>query len=42
MNAGIISADGSDPAGNNDVIDVSHDQVRSLIFEYRGGALIEN
>ncbi len=38
MNAGIINGDGSDPAGNDDVIDLSHDQVRSLIFEYRGGA----
>lgn len=38
MNAKIISGDGSDQAGNNDVIDLSHDQVRSLIFEYRGGA----
>lgn len=38
MNAKIISGDGSDPTGNNDVIDLSHDQVRSLVFEYRGGA----
>lgn len=38
MNAGIIAGDGSDPTGNNDRIDLSHDQVRSLIFEYRGGA----
>ncbi len=38
MNAKIISGDGSDKAGNNDVIDLSHDQVRSLVFEYRGGA----
>jgi N-acetylmuramoyl-L-alanine amidase len=38
MNAKIINGDGSDPAGNNDVIDLSHDQVRSLVFEYRGGA----
>ena len=38
MNAKIISGDGSDAAGNDDVIDLSHDQVRSLIFEYRGGA----
>ena len=38
MNAGIIQGDGSDPVGNTDVIDLSHDQVRSLIFEYRGGA----
>lgn len=38
MNAKIISGDGSDKAGNNDVIDLSHDQVRSMVFEYRGGA----
>lgn len=38
MNAGIIAGDGSDPNGNNDRIDLSHDQVRSLVFEYRGGA----
>lgn len=38
MDAGIIQGDGSDPVGNNDIIDLSHDQVRSLIFEYRGGA----
>jgi len=38
MNAKIIKGDGSDAAGNDDVIDLSRDQVRSLIFEYRGGA----
>lgn len=38
MDAKIINGDGSDKAGNNDIIDLSHDQVRSLIFEYRGGA----
>lgn len=38
MDAKVISGDGSDAAGNNDVIDLSHDQVRSLVFEYRGGA----
>ena len=38
MDAQIIKGDGSDPVGNNDVIDLSHDQVRSLVFEYRGGA----
>ncbi len=37
MNAKIIQGDGSDPVGNNDVIDLSHDQVRTLIFLYRGG-----
>lgn len=38
MNAGIIQGDGSDPTGNGDVIDLSHDQVRTLVFCYRGGA----
>lgn len=38
MDAGIIQGDGSDPTGNGDVIDLSHDQVRSLVFDYRGGA----
>ncbi len=38
MTAEIIKGDGSDKTGNNDVIDLSQDQVRSLIFEYRGGA----
>ncbi len=38
MNAEIIMGDGSDPSGNNDIIDLSHDQVRNLVFEYRGGA----
>ena len=38
MDAQIIKGDGSDPTGNGDVIDLSHDQVRSLVFEYRGGA----
>ena len=38
MNTGIIQGDGSDPVGNGDVIDLSHDQVRTLVFCYRGGA----
>lgn len=38
MDAGIIGGDGSDPVGNEDVIDLSHDMVRTLVFEYRGGA----
>lgn len=38
MTAGVIGGDGSDKTGNGDVIDLSHDQVRSLVFEYRGGA----
>ncbi len=37
MNANIINGDGSDPDGNNDVIDLSLDQVRLLVFLYRGG-----
>ncbi len=37
MNANIIQGDGSDPTGNNDVIDLSIDQVRVLVYEYRGG-----
>ena len=37
MNAGVIQGDGSDPKGNGDVIDLSHDQVRTLVFMYRGG-----
>jgi len=38
MDAKVIKGDGSDATGNTDVIDLSHDQVRSLVFEYRGGA----
>lgn len=38
MDADIIQGDGSDPTGNGDVIDLSHDQVRMLVFAYRGGA----
>ena len=37
MTAGIIQGDGSDPAGNGDVIDLTHEQVRTLVFVYRGG-----
>lgn len=37
MTAGIIAGDGSDPTGNDDIIDLSHDMVRMLIFEYRAG-----
>ena len=37
MSAGIIQGDGSDPTGNGDVIDLSHEQVRTLVFVYRGG-----
>lgn len=38
MKAKIVNGDGSDANGNGDVIDLSHDQVRSLNMEYRGGA----
>lgn len=37
MNAKIINGDGSDPTGNNDVIDLSHDMVRMLVFNYNAG-----
>lgn len=37
MDAGIIRGDDSDPAGNCDVIDMSHDQVRTLVFCCRSG-----
>ena len=38
MTAGIIQGDGSDPTGNGDVINLTHEQVRTLVFVYRGGA----
>ena len=38
MNARIINGDGSDKDGNEDIIDLSHDMVRTLVMEYRGGA----
>lgn len=37
MNAKIINGDGSDPTGNNDVIDLSNDMVRILVFNYNAG-----
>ena len=37
MDAGIIQGDGSDREGNGDVINLSHEQVRTLVFLYRGG-----
>lgn len=37
MTAGIIQGDGSDLTGNGDVIDLTHEQVRTLVFVYRGG-----
>ena len=38
MDAGVIKGDGSDPTGNGDVIDLSHDMVRTFVINYRGGA----
>ena len=37
MDAGIIQGDGSDPNGNGDIINLTHEQVRTLVFVYRGG-----
>lgn len=37
MRAGIVNGDGSDPTGNDDVIDMSIDQLRTLIWIYNGG-----
>ena len=37
MTAGIIQGDGSDPNGNSDIINLTHEQVRTLVFVYRGG-----
>ena len=37
MTAGIIQGDGSDLAGNGDIINLTHEQVRTLVFVYRGG-----
>ena len=37
MTAGIIQGDGSDQNGNGDVINLTHEQVRTLVFVYRGG-----
>lgn len=37
MDAGIIQGDGRDPTGNGDVINLTHEQVRTLVFVYRGG-----
>lgn len=35
MDAGIIQGDGSDPTGNGDVINLTHEQVRTLVFNVR-------
>ena len=37
MDAEIIQGDGSDATGNGDVINLTHEQVRTLVFVYRGG-----
>ena len=37
MEAEIIQGDGSDATGNGDVINLTHEQVRTLVFVYRGG-----
>ena len=37
MTAGIIQGDGSDHTGNGDIINLTHEQVRTLVFVYRGG-----
>ena len=37
MTAGIIQGDGRDPNGNGDIINLTHEQVRTLVFVYRGG-----
>lgn len=37
MTAGIIQGDGSDTAGNGDIINLTHKPVRTLVFIYRGG-----
>ncbi|HIT31701.1 MAG TPA: hypothetical protein IAC25_02540 [Candidatus Enterenecus stercoripullorum] len=41
MDAKIINGDGSDPDGNEDRIDLSHDMVRLLVFNYRAGVYEE-
>lgn len=41
MSAGIMAGDGSDPDGNNDVIDISHDMVRMFVMHYRAGCYDE-
>ena len=37
MDAKILNGDGSDPVGNNDIIDLSHDMVRVFVINYRAG-----
>lgn len=38
MDAKIICGDGSDKTGNNDIIDLSWDMIRTIVFFYRAGA----
>ena len=38
MKAGIVQGYDDGTAGNGNAIDLSHDQVRILVFAYRGGA----
>jgi len=38
MTAGLINGDGSDKAGNGDIINLTYDQVRNYVVGYRGGA----
>lgn len=38
MDAGILNGDGSDRTGHDDIIDISHDMMRVMLLEYRGGA----
>ncbi len=38
MEIGVIKGDESDKTGNNDVIDLSYDQVQNIVYAYRGGA----
>ena len=37
MDAGIIQGDGSEPTGNRDVINLTNEQERTLVYVYRGG-----
>lgn len=37
MTAGFIQGDGSDVTGNGDIINLTHETVRTLVFIYRGG-----
>ena len=41
MYAKVINGDGSDPDGNEDVIDLSFDMIRLLVFNYRAGVYDE-